>query len=143
MARNPNYPPCWPKVSQIIRRLAQGRCEHCRRRCALWELSVHHLGTLYADGRPGDPQEKHDIRRENLVALCLECHRAADAPTTARYQECKARREQHRSLGVGTGLVLFAPEGRTAMRPSSMGASVVFKPVTADRRDTSAPGRCL
>ncbi len=42
MAHNPKYPHCWPRVSRIIRRLAGGRCEWCRRRCQMWELSVHH-----------------------------------------------------------------------------------------------------
>ena len=109
MAHNPNYPRCWKKVSLIIRRLAHGRCEWCRQRCRMWELSVHHLGAPYADGKPGDAHDKHDLRRENLVALCWDCHRAADAKTYARCKERKAKREQHASLGVGTGLVIWRP----------------------------------
>lgn len=107
MAYNANYPRCWKKVSLIIRHLANGRCERCRRRCQMWELATHHLGTPYVNGRPGDPHDKHDIRRENLVALCWECHRAADAPI---FEQAKHRREQHErhaSLGVGTGLVVW------------------------------------
>jgi hypothetical protein len=106
MARNPNYPRCWPRVSRIIRRLARGRCAWCHERCHMWELSVHHLGAPYADGKPGDPHDKHDIRRENLVALCWDCHRMADAPIFERYKQRKGQRKQHASLGVGTGLIV-------------------------------------
>jgi 5-methylcytosine-specific restriction endonuclease McrA len=64
------------RAKWVIRRLANGHCERCRRRCELWELAAHHLGPPYANGKPGDPHDKHDIRRENLVALCPECHSA-------------------------------------------------------------------
>lgn len=107
MAHNPKYPRCWPRVSRIIRRLAHGRCEWCRRRCRMWELFVHHLGTSFTNGRLGDPSDKHDIRRENLVALCWDCHRAADAPLFELCKERKAKREQHANLGVGTGLIIW------------------------------------
>lgn len=106
MAHNSKYPSCW-RVSRIIRRLAHGRCERCHRRCRMWELSVHHLGLSYANGKPGDPGDKHDIRQENLVALCWDCHRAADAPVFERCQTCKAQRERHASLGIGTGLIVW------------------------------------
>lgn len=117
MARNLKYPRCWPRVSRIIRRLANGRCAKCRQRYQIWELSVHHLGVSYANGRPGDPGDKHDLRRENLVALCWDCHRAADAPTFEQCKERKAQREKHANLGVGTGLVVWQPpfcDGRPA-----------------------------
>lgn len=108
MARNKKYPACWKKVSLIIRRLANGRCEWCRRRCQMWELSVHHLGAPYANGKSGDPQDKHDIRHENLVALCSECHSAADAPIFERCRRRPAQRERHAALGVGTGLIVLS-----------------------------------
>jgi len=101
--QNPKYPRSWRKVSLIIRRLANGRCTWCNAKCLT--LFVHHLGVHYANRRPGDSQDKHDIRRENLVALCWDCHHVADAQTYERCRARKARREQHRSLGIGTGLI--------------------------------------
>lgn len=77
------YPPNWKKVSLTIRRVAGWRCEWCaipngvplpsgRRGNVV--LTVAHLGTPFPDGRPGDKHDKHDIRRENLAALCQACH---------------------------------------------------------------------
>jgi 5-methylcytosine-specific restriction endonuclease McrA len=116
----PNYPRNWKKVSKIIRRLANGRCEWCG--CETNELSTHHIGTPYADGTPGDSHDKHDLRRENLAALCWPCHRDADQlypidPTSPkylamrRYKENKRlrkqlKREAHQALGIGTGLLV-------------------------------------
>jgi 5-methylcytosine-specific restriction endonuclease McrA len=57
----------------------------------MWELSVHHLGVPYAIDRAGDPSDKHDIRRENLVALCWDCHRAADVSVFKEGKERKAQ----------------------------------------------------
>lgn len=37
-------------------------------------LTVAHLGTPHADGRPGDKHDKLDVRDENLAALCQSCH---------------------------------------------------------------------
>ena len=37
-------------------------------------LTVAHLGTPHADGRPGDKHDKMDVREENLAALCQSCH---------------------------------------------------------------------
>lgn len=37
-------------------------------------LTVAHLGTARADGRPGDKHDKMDVRDENLAALCQGCH---------------------------------------------------------------------
>lgn len=107
MAHNHKYPRCWPRVSRIIRRLANGRCAWCRQRCRMWELSVHHLGAPYASGKPGDSSDKHDIRRENLVALCWDCHRTADAPIFEQGKQRRVQRERHASLGVGTGLMIW------------------------------------
>jgi hypothetical protein len=108
------YPQCWPKVSRIIRRLANGHCEWCHKRCYMWELSVHHIGAPLATGRGwkrGNPSDKHDIRRENLVALCKDCHASADAPIYKQWQRRKAKREAqrqaHAALQIGTGLVAY------------------------------------
>lgn len=43
-------------------------------------LTVAHLGTPQADGRPGNRQDKADCRPENLAALCQRCHLNLDRP---------------------------------------------------------------
>ena len=46
-------------------------------------LSVHHIGAPLATGtgwKRGNPCDKHDVRRENLAALCWTCHSTADQP---------------------------------------------------------------
>lgn len=83
---SPKYPSNWPKVSGIIRSLAHWRCAWCgarnkkrlpgRKRRVV--LTVHHIGVPYANGMPGNPGDKHDLRRENLIALCQECHDLAE-----------------------------------------------------------------
>jgi 5-methylcytosine-specific restriction endonuclease McrA len=106
-----NYPHNWKKISLTIRRLAHGQCEWCHVPCS--NLSVHHIGAPRPNGRgwkKGNCQDKHDVRRENLVALCWPCHSAADAPGrfyAERHRAKKAtKRAQHLALGVGTGLVV-------------------------------------
>lgn len=46
-------------------------------------LTVHHAGVPYADGRPGDPDDKSDNRLANLFRLCQRCHFKADAKGNA------------------------------------------------------------
>lgn len=110
------YPACWKRASATIRRLAGGTCQRCGQ--PAHDLSVHHIGTPFADGRPGDKTDKHDLRRENLIALCFPCHDELDhiRIVRAKQRERKARRqvrrETHQALGVGTGLVLYQPQGR-------------------------------
>ena len=41
-------------------------------------LTVAHLGTPHADGRPGNKHDKMDCRDENLAALCQKCHLKED-----------------------------------------------------------------
>lgn len=81
------YPTNWRKVSLTIRRIAGNRCEWCgvvngiplpSGRKGNVVLTVAHLGAPYADGKPGDKHDKHDIRRENLAALCQRCHLTYD-----------------------------------------------------------------
>ena len=81
------YPRNWKKASRTIRRVAGYRCEWCQRSQGEYYpcgqpviISVHHIGAAYANGTPGDPHDKHDLRRENLVALCDLCHFYADLP---------------------------------------------------------------
>jgi hypothetical protein len=109
---HPPYPANWGKVTQVLRRVV-GRCERCG---ATQDLTVHHQGIPYPDGRPGDPRDKHDLRRENLICICCACHDRAE-PVRVQIREIKARRKRrrarHRALGVGTGLVLYK-EGMVA-----------------------------
>src|SRR5215469_9306307 len=85
-----DYPHNWPKVSRTIRRIAGNRCEWCgiangaplpSGRAGRVVLTVAHLGAPIATGdgwKPGDKHDKHDIRRENLAALCQACHLGYD-----------------------------------------------------------------
>ncbi len=118
------YPPAWKKISALIRRLAQDTCEWCHEPCAT--LSVHHIGAPRATGRGwkhGDPSDKHDVRRENLAALCWRCHRAADQPLYEKWKagqaKRQAKREQHAALGIGTGLICVSVESSDMQRSAS------------------------
>jgi hypothetical protein len=106
-----HYPPNWKKVSRIIRKLAGGHCQRCG--CESNRLSVHHIGVPYANGQPGDPRDKYDVRLENLITLCHECHGEVD-DGQKRYIKMMTKRrsklEQHRLLGVGSGLVLLCTQ---------------------------------
>ena len=105
------YPHSWPRVSRIIRRLAGGVCERCQMQCD--RLEVHHLGSPYANGRPGDPRDKHDLRRENLLACCINCHDELEQVKAIRWRvknkrlRRRAKLKAHRELGIGTGLILY------------------------------------
>lgn len=115
------YPRNWKRVSQIIRSLAGGRCEWCGNPCD--SLEVHHIGTPWADGRPGNHCDKHDLRRENLAAICFTCHNQAEHVGAIRRKKRdqkkrrRARLEAHQALGIGTGLM---PLGNTPTRPSTI-----------------------
>ena len=107
------YPRAWKKISAIIRRLANETCEWCHMPCEM--LSVHHIGAPFATSKGwknSNPGDKHDVRRENLVALCWRCHRSVDQPYHEKWQAHKAKRHakraQHVALGIGTGLVSVA-----------------------------------
>lgn len=41
-------------------------------------LTVAHIGAPKEDGTPGDKHDKHDVREENLRALCQRCHLVLD-----------------------------------------------------------------
>lgn len=114
----PKYPRCWRKASRLIRfKLARGCCQWCGKESST--LSVHHVGAPYPDGRPGDPRDKHDLRLENLVALCFECHDGVEhiGKIRDKQKRRKARRRArtaaHRALGIGTGLQVCSPVVRS------------------------------
>jgi hypothetical protein len=97
-----DYPPDWPEISRRIRfERAQNRCEWCAAvngephpvTGSKVVLTVAHLGTPHADGTLGDKHDKHDVRDENLAALCQRCHLAYDLPDHVR----------HRKYGRGVG----------------------------------------
>lgn len=103
------YPRNWPRASRTLRRVI-GHCELCGSTEA---LTVHHRGAPLADGRPGRKEDKHDLRwPENLQVLCWPCHEAIDHLRIVRSKRARKQRrrqaklEQHRALGIGTGLVL-------------------------------------
>jgi hypothetical protein len=108
-----NYPRNWRKVSRTLRRVVGERCEWCGRGKGelhpdgkLVTISVHHVGAAYADGTPGDPHDKHDLRRENLVALCDRCHFQADLPLLFAHKRKKRLRERGRLALVPYGTYL-------------------------------------
>lgn len=65
-------------------------------------LTVHHAGVPYADGRPGDPDDKRDNRTKNLRRLCQRCHFKADMQGNIdkrRVTRLDMQREQTRERG--------------------------------------------
>lgn len=77
------YPANWKQISKRIRfERAGNKCEWCFAENykphpvtgSKVILTVAHLGTPHADGRPGNKRNKLDCRDENLAALCQRCH---------------------------------------------------------------------
>lgn len=110
------YPSSWPKVSRIIRRIAGNRCEWCHiengvplpsGRKGKVVLTVAHLGTPYADGKPGDKHDKHDIRRENLAALCQACHLRYDLEDHIQHAKATRIRKKYAAMQEVGQLSLF------------------------------------
>lgn len=119
---NKNYPKNWHKASKTLRRVV-GCCELCGLDYPVDQLQVHHIGANYINGLPGDPHDKHDLRRENLQSICVLCHSFIDNTPSpyasqaersrvrklARLERRRERIEAHRSLNIGTGLVPCHP----------------------------------
>jgi hypothetical protein len=105
------YPTGWGKVSRTIRRIAGWRCEWCNipngvplpsGRKGKVVLTVAHLGTPYANGQPGNKHDKHDIRRENLAALCQACHLRYDLDDHIQHaRETRQRKQQETARAAG------------------------------------------
>lgn len=57
-------------------------------------LTIAHLGAPHADGRPGDKHDKHDVRPENLAALCQRCHLIEDMADHIRNRADNRRQRQ-------------------------------------------------
>ena len=113
------YPRGWRRASRIIQRLACGVCQKCGEPSDF--LEVHHIGAPFASGRPGDRHDKHDIRQENLMAICTTCHdeleqvRAIRKTRREKKKRRATKRMAHRALGVGTGLVPYTGTERTLL----------------------------
>lgn len=96
------YPKAWKRVRSGIMRRARGRCEWCGAENHLPHpitgskvvLTTAHLGEPFATG--SDKHDKHDIRAENLAALCQRCHLNHDRDEHAA--NARATRERKRQL---------------------------------------------
>lgn len=65
-------------------------------------LTVAHLGTPHADGRPGDKHDKMDCRDENLAALCQRCHLRYDRDEHAvNARRTRLRKKHAATLAAG------------------------------------------
>lgn len=132
------YPADWRRISEDIRARAGQRCEWCgvangafgyRRpdgTFVAWEedgdlpepgrpvrivLTVAHLGTAHADGRPGDKHDKTDCRMENLAALCQRCHLNYDRDEHAANAAATRRRKRAAAHAAAGQTGLFGEEG--------------------------------
>lgn len=125
------YPPNWNAISRRVRLEAGNRCEYCGVANG-WTLpsggtvvlTVHHMGTPHEDrNQPGNPADKLDCRRINLIALCQKCHFRAEreiqrhpAPTYTEtiffgelYAKVCARLFKAAHLDVNAAPILYLP----------------------------------
>lgn len=120
-----NYGRNWSKVSRTIRRVARQRCERCGIPNGAIPasgkpvvLTVAHLGAPQATGsgwKPGDKRDTHDVRRENLQALCQRCHLAldqADHLAHAKATRNQKKRLKHQAAGQLASFDLERPESQ-------------------------------
>mgnify|MGYP003598227745 CR=1 FL=1 len=103
MKNRKDYPPDWHKISNFIRfERAKGKCEDCGRlhKSRYWNgqrfitiiLTTAHLGIDKPDGTPGSKRDLHDVRPENLKALCQRCHLLLDADQHAQTRQIRLRK---------------------------------------------------
>lgn len=112
-----HYPPNWPRIRALIVKREQGCCAWCRaangqlhpRTGSVVVLTIAHLGPPYAQG--GDKHEKHDIRAENLAALCQACHLGWDHADHQRHANAtrQQRARQRQPDLFTTALTLSLP----------------------------------
>ena len=101
-----DYPDDWREISLAIREREGWRCKWCAAKNSQPHpitgskvvLTVAHLGTAHADGTPGDKHDKHDVRPENLAALCQRCHLNYDRTDHVR-KAAETRRRRKREAG--------------------------------------------
>lgn len=60
------YPPNWGDIATAVKRLANGRCEHCHH---LHDIPSGHMLTVHHID-----MKKGNCTHQNLVALCQKCH---------------------------------------------------------------------
>lgn len=102
-------------MSLAIRRVANQRCEWCgvpngaplpSGRKGKVILTVAHLGTPYAN-QPGSKHDKHDVRRENLAALCQSCHLRYDLEDHIQHAKETRQRKKREQIEASGQLSLF------------------------------------
>lgn len=97
------YPKDWHALSRRIRfERAGSQCEWCGARHGEAHpvtgskvvLTVAHLGIDKPDGSQGDKRDLHDVRENNLAALCQRCHLNFDREDhwQARWANARAAR---------------------------------------------------
>lgn len=100
------YPPDWKQISLRIRAERAGwHCEWCGAANGQPHpdtgskvvLTVAHLGVDFPDGRPGSKHDKHDVREENLAALCQRCHLNYDREDHIKNAAVTRRRKRERA----------------------------------------------
>ncbi len=116
------YPPGWKKMSKVIRRIAGNKCEWCgvpngaplpSGRDGKVFLTVAHIGAPRPDGTgwiPGDKRDKHDVRRENLRALCPGCHLRFDIDEHVEHARETRQRKKREAARAAGQLELFPGE---------------------------------
>jgi hypothetical protein len=101
------YPADWKAIALATKKAAAWICQDCGMQCRQpgeafdthkRTMSVHHVGAPHADGRPGDPHDKLDVRPENLLALCSRCHLIRDLPIHVQHA---AETRRRRRLNAG------------------------------------------
>lgn len=109
------YPSGWKKISLTIRRVAGNRCEQCgipngsplpSGRNGKVVLTVAHIGAPFAN-KPGDPHDKHDVRRENLKAWCQACHLRYDLEDHIKHAKETRQRKKREQIAMSGQMELF------------------------------------
>lgn len=106
------YPENWEEISHYIRFVrAGGKCEgspaypDCRAEHGQPHpvtrskvvLTTAHIGAPQADGRPGNPHDKMDVRPENLRSWCQRCHLNYDREDHIKNAAATRRRKRERA----------------------------------------------
>lgn len=109
----------WEKVSRTIRRIAGNCCEWCgipngaplpSGRKGKVVLTVAHLGASRPDGVgwvDGSKHDKHDVRRENLAALCNKCHLTYDLPDHIQHAKETRQRKKRETIEKSGQMQMF------------------------------------
>lgn len=116
------YPENWEEISLARRTAANWQCEWCGRKQGQEVigvkgkpykvvLTVAHLGVSFPDGTPGDKHNKHDVRPDNLAALCNSCHLRYDhADHIQHAKETRERKNKEAAMYSGQLAIEFDEE---------------------------------